>query len=82
MPWILMSDDDFQRHNAHRHHREGSGQDLLGQQVVHRGSLYTVTAQQTRSDGPYCRLKSLEHLAYQGPLDGQWVKSEQLFRGN
>lgn len=29
-----QSDDDFQRHNANRHHREGSGQDRFRQQAV------------------------------------------------
>ena len=31
-----QSDDDFQRHNADRHHREGSGQDRTGQSVLPR----------------------------------------------
>ena len=31
-----QSDNDFQRHNADRHHREGSGQDRTGQSALPR----------------------------------------------
>ena len=67
-----QSDDDFQRHNANRHHREGSGQDRLGQQAT---AMYTDQRDCWRSDGHYYYLKSLGDY---GPLDGQWVNAKKL----
>lgn len=73
-----QSDDDFQRHNANRHHREGSGQDRYGQQGV-RGDigapLYTVENQKTQGDGRYYRLRSAGSY---GSRDGQWVKAKEV----
>ena len=60
-----QSDDDRQRHNANRHHREGRGQDRTG-------AIYTG---KNGSDGRYCYLKSLGNY---GPLDGQWVNVKNL----
>lgn len=66
-----QSDDDFQRHNANRHHREESGQDRFGQQA----ELYTVESQKTQGDGRYFRLRSPGSY---GPRDGQWVKAKEV----
>ena len=60
-----QSDDDFQRHNANRHHREGRGQDRSG-------ALYT---EKSGSGGGYVCLKSVGNY---GPLDGQWVNVMKL----
>lgn len=51
-----QSDNDFQRHNADRHYREGSGQDRLQQRFAHKDrpeALYTVAGQMTRREGSY-----------------------------
>ena len=72
-----QSDDDFQRHNANRHHREGSGQDRLGQRAAQKDARYTAKDEERRYDGRYCRLESLGTL---GPLHGQWVNVEKLER--
>ena len=60
-----QTDDDFQRHNANRHHREGSGQDRSG-------ALYI---EKSGSGGRYVYLKSFGNY---GPLDGQWVNVMKL----
>ena len=70
-----QSDDDFQRHNANRHHREGSGQDRLGQRAAQKDAEYTAIDEINGSDGRYCYLKSLGNY---GPLDGQWVNVKNL----
>lgn len=62
---VRQSDDDFQRHNANRHHHEGRGQDRSG-------ALYT---EKGGSGGPYVYLKSLGKY---GPLDGQRVNVMKL----
>ena len=70
-----QSDDDFQRHNANRHHREGSGQDRLGQRAAQKDAKYTAIAEQWRYDRPYYLLESWANV---GALQGQWVNVEKL----
>ena len=66
-----QSDDDFQRHNAHRHHREGSGQDRLGALVAPKDAIYTAKDELAG----YYYLKS---LGKKGPLDGNLVNVKVL----
>ena len=73
---VKQSDDDLQRHNADRHHREGSGQDRSGQQDHDGGAvLYTIESQKTQGDGRYYRLRCVGPY---GPRDGQWVKMKEV----
>ena len=74
-----QSDDDFQRHNANRRHREGSGQDRFGQQAGRDNDgalLYTV---ERLLGGRYYRLQS---VASNGPGDGRLVLVRQVRRVN
>ena len=70
-----QTDDDFQRHNANRHHREGSGQDRLGQRAAQKDYKYTAGYEQRRDDGLYICLKTFGNY---GPLNGQWVNVKKL----
>lgn len=65
-----QSDDSYQRHNANRHHREESGQDRFGQQV-----LYRTESQKTQGVERYHLLRRVEST---GSRDGQWVKEKDL----
>ena len=69
-----QSDDDYQRHNADRHRREGSGQDRFGQKALiddpHR-ILYMIV----QRVGDYCVLQSVGKY---GPRSGQWVNVMEL----
>ena len=65
-----MSDADFQRGNAHRHHREQDGQDRFGQKALQTGTqLYHVEKQKTQSGELYY------YSQYKG---GQWVNVKKL----
>ena len=73
-----QSDDNFQRHNANRHHREGSGQDQFGQQAVGEDDdavLYTIESQKTQGAECYYRLRCVGPY---GPRDGQWVSVKEV----
>lgn len=73
-----QSDDDFQRHNANRQHREESGQDRFGQQAVGDDGgavLYTIECQRRGGDGCFYRLRSVGPI---GPRHGQWVKVKEV----
>lgn len=70
-----QSDDDFQRHNADRHHREGSGQDRLGQQAAQKDAKYTAIGAKVDYDGRYYRLESVGKY---GPLHGEWANLKKL----
>ena len=69
--WGKQSDDDYQRHNASRHHREQSGQDRfrysIDGEMRARGELHYML----RCEGQV------------GPRDGQWVNAKEVIhRGN
>lgn len=70
-----QSDDDFQRHNANRQHREQSGQDHFGQKAFVDAELYTIVDQKTQGDEHYYRLRCGRHY---GPRDGQWVRAKEV----
>ena len=73
-----QNDDDFQRHNADRHYRQGSGQDRFRQQAVRkdpREVLYTVQGQKTGPGGIYYLLLC---VGSSGPRNGQWVNEQEL----
>ena len=75
-----QSDNDFQRHNADRHYREGSGQDRLQQQLAHKDrpeALYTVAGQMTRREGSYYLLRS---VGWNGPQSEKWVNVKELIQ--
>ena len=73
-----QSDDKFQRHNANRRHREGSGQDQFGQQAIGEDDgavLYTVVCRKTQGSECYYRLRCVGPY---GPRDGQWVNVKEV----
>ncbi len=75
---VKQSDDDMQRHNAIRHHREGSGQDRYGQEAFRDEGvavLYTIDGQKMQGDRRYYRLQSVKPY---GPRDGQWVQMKEV----
>ena len=65
-----MSDNDYQRHDAYRHRREGKGQDRYGQ-------LYEAVDQKTQGDGCYYLLRGIGSRSY-AHRDGQWVNVKDL----
>ena len=73
-----QSDDDFQRHNAHRHNREQSGQDRFGQQALPKGAgreLYSIKGENQAGGELYYRLRC---VGQDGPRDGQWVNAREV----
>ena len=76
-----QSDDDFQRHNANRHHREQSGQDRFRQEVLQKDAgrvIYSIEAETRTADGElYYRLRC---EGEGGPRDGQWVNAKEVMR--
>lgn len=73
-----QSDDEFQRHNANRHHREESGQDRFGQRAVRNGDgavLYRTEGRKMQGVECYHLLRC---VGLKGPRDGQWVKEKDL----
>ena len=78
-----QSDDDFQRHNANRQHREQSGQDHFGQQAIVKigqqaivgAELYTIEGRKTQGNEVYCLLRCVGPY---GPRDGQWVRVKEV----
>ena len=50
-----QSDDEFQRHKASRHHREGSGQDRFGQQQAVLEPTAITAKEAYRTDLAYRR---------------------------
>ena len=81
--WGKQSDDEYQRHNAFRHHREQSGQDRFRQEALQKGAgevRYSVDGE-TRAPGElYYRLRGEGQV---GPRDGQWVNAKEVIhKGN
>ena len=73
-----QSDDDFQRHNANRQHREESGQDRYGQQTIRDDggvSLYIIESQKEQGDECFYRLRGVGSYR---PRDGQWVNVKEV----
>ena len=78
-----QSDDDFQRHNAHRHNREQSGQDRFGQRAFLNGAgweLYSIEGEKKAGGELYYWLRCVGQY---GPRDRQWVNAKEVIhKGN
>ena len=72
------SDDDFQRHNANRHHREQSGQDRFGQQALLKRELYSIEGEKEAGGEVYYWLRSTGQNGQKGPRDKQWVNAKEV----
>lgn len=73
-----QSDDDYQRHNAFRHHREQSGQDRFRQEAFPKGAgevRYSIVGEMRARGEAYFMLRCEGQV---GPRDGQWVNAREV----
>ena len=74
-----QNDNDYQRHNANRQHREGRGQDRFGQQMYevageHNGCYYLLKDTLNVSPGPLHN--QLVHKSRVRHIDARMVYAE------